>query len=356
MKNKDVIDIAVIGVGNCASSLVQLLAMSRQQPSLDGLLHGKIAGYMVDNVRVVAAIDIDRRKVGKDLADAIFQEPNCTTKYVEVPQDGVIVSLGRLEDGVSEELHDKVHVHPDALGTDRSILVDLLRSSGAQIVVNFLPVGSQRDSFFYADLACEAGCAFVNCNPELIATAPEMVQRFEEAELPILGDDIKSQIGATMLHRAIADKLLERGASIERTYQLNVGGNTDFLNMTSRNRAATKKHTKTASMRAVIGDKAALNVGPSDYVPLLGDRKVAYIRVEGASCLGMQFSFEGRLEVEDSPNAAGVAIDAILCARVALDRSLKGAIPEPCGYLFKHPPVSYDEQIGRTVIDKWIDD
>lgn len=351
------IRVALLGVGNCSSSLVQLVSQARESSSpMLGLMHVEICGYKASDVEFVAAFDIDERKVGLDLADAIAASPNCTTQYVSVPTTHTKVSLGRLSDGIGDETRELIRVHPDAVRQTPEAIIKVLKESGAEIVVNFLPVGSMTDSRLYAELACDAGCAFVNCNPVMISCDPDIAARFVQNRLPLLGDDIKSQLGSTMLHRAIADKLLERGASISRSYQLNIGGNTDFLNMTNRARAKSKRHTKMSAVQSVIGMEVPLSVGPSDYVPQLEDHKVAYIRIEGKSCLGMAYTFEARLEVEDSPNAAGVAIDAIRCARVALDHDLYGSIAEPSGYLFKHPPVSYPEKEGRSLMDQWMAD
>lgn len=349
------IRVALLGVGNCASSLVQLVSKAQRSSSpLNGLMHADLGGYGAGDVEFVAAFDIDSRKIGRDLADAIAAPPNCTTMYVNVPPSGVSVSFGHLTDGIGDELKDLVRVHPDINSQTRGAIIDLLRATRAEVVVNFLPVGSSCDSRFYAEIACECGCAFVNCNPVLLASDPEVSQRFAQQGVPILGDDIKSQIGSTMLHRAIADKLIERGASISRTYQLNIGGNTDFLNMTNRVRSGSKRRTKSTAVQEVIGYGVPLSIGPSDYVAHLEDHKVAYIRIEGTSCLGMAYTFEARLEVEDSPNAAGVAIDAIRLAKLALDHGMSGAIAEPSGYLFKHPPVAYPERSERAELEKWL--
>lgn len=351
---RDSIRVAIAGVGNCASSLVQLVQKAKTATDIAGLMHLDIDGYGAEAIQFVAAFDVNRKKIGQDLGEAIQTEPNCTTLYVEVPRLGVQVSAGSLTDGIGSNLEGIVDIDPVCREITQAAIVAELRTARVDVLVNYLPVGSPQDTRTYALAAAEAGCGFVNCNPELVAHDAEVVAQFERAGVPLLGDDIKSQLGATLLHRALCEKLKERGAVINKSYQLNVGGNTDFLNMTDRARSASKKRTKTDSVREVLGSGGELSVGPSDYVPLLKDRKVAYIRIEGTSCLGMSFSLESRLEVEDSPNSAGVAVDAIRCAKVAMDRGIKGIVSEPSCYFFKHPPRSVPEKDSRAVIDAWI--
>ncbi|GGY11839.1 inositol-3-phosphate synthase [Paludibacterium paludis] len=348
------INIAIVGVGNCASSLVQLIQPAGgPDPGFAGLMHEEIGGYGVGHVRVVAAFDINRTKIGRDVAEAIFAPPNCTTRYRDVPALGVIVAPGAFQDGIGANLRDVVDIDPVCLDTPADDIAERLKASRADVVVSYLPVGARRDTDLYASASLAAGCAFVNCNPERVASDAVWAERFRQAGLPVLGDDIKSQIGATMLHRKLCQTLLDRGARVHSTYQLNVGGNTDFLNMSDRGRAVSKKFTKSNAIADLLGDAAQINVGPSDCLPLLKDRKVAYIRLEGNACLDMNFSIELRLEVEDSPNSAGVAIDAIRCAQVARDRRLCGAVEEPAPFLFKLPPRVVAEADEKTLMEQW---
>lgn len=349
------IRVAIVGVGNCASSLVQLVhASAGKGKEVTGVMHQTIGGYNIEDVQFVAAFDINSTKIEMDLAEAIYAYPNCTTQYYSVPPTGVRVSRGLFKDGIGENLKDVIDIDPECHSVTVDQIAQQLLRSEADVVVNYLPVGSNEDTKAYALAAIKAKCAFVNCNPELLATEPEWEAKFRAAGLPILGDDIKSQLGATMLHRSICQQLLDRGANIMKTYQLNVGGNTDFQNMVDRSRSKTKKFTKTNAMVDVLGKNSEVNVGPSDHIPMLKDRKVAYIRIEGDACLGMSFSVEVRLDVEDSPNSAGVAIDAIRCAKYALDRKLCGAVPEPSAFLFKHPPVPFPEREIKDRIDEWV--
>jgi myo-inositol-1-phosphate synthase len=347
--------LAIVGAGNCASSLVQLIHLANESPNSHlGIMHQSIGSYQAKDIQLVAAFDINLRKIGSDLADAIFTSPNCTTQYLKVPKTGVLVSAGAFFDGIGSNLLETIKISPICYKRSAEDIASVLIQSGAEVVVNFLPVGARQDTNTYATASLLAKCAFVNCNPELLASDPVWAKQFRAAGLPIIGDDIKSQLGATMLHRALCQTLLERGAQVAKTYQLNVGGNTDFQNMVDRNRSKSKKHTKTDAIFDILGSQVEINVGPSDHLPLLKDRKVAYIRLEGSACLGMQFSIEVRLDVEDSPNSAGVAIDAIRCAKYAKDLGLAGEITQPAAFLFKHPPQRYPEREEKRQMEQWM--
>ena len=345
--------IAIVGVGNCASSLVQGLAYYRGDAAEEavGLMHREIGGFRPEDVEVALAFDIDLRKVGKDVAEAIFEKPNCTQVFCDrVPKAGVIVRMGRVLDGVSEHLED----HPEdrrflvaeQREATRQEVVEALRDSGSQVLVNFLPVGSEEATKFYAECALEARVAVVNCIPVFLASDPGWARRFREAGVPILGDDIKAQLGATITHRTLTDLFARRGVALDRTYQLNTGGNTDFLNMLNRSRLDSKKRSKTEAVQSVAAERISdenIHVGPSDYVAWQNDNKVCFLRMEGRLFGDVPMNLELRLSVEDSPNSAGVAIDAIRCARVALDRGLAGPVEAPSSFFMKHPPTQWDD-------------
>jgi len=354
------IRIAIVGVGNCASSLVQGLQYYAERNSAEaiGLMHWEIGGFRPADVEVVAAFDVDRRKVGLDVSEAIFAAPNCTQVFCDaVPKLGVGVRMGRVLDGISPHMAD----HPeerafrpaDALEADHAEVVRVLREARAEILVNYLPVGSERATRFYAECALEAGVALVNCIPVFIASDPEWERRFAERGLPIVGDDIKAQLGATIVHRTLTDLFRRRGVELERTYQLNTGGNTDFLNMLNQARLASKKESKTEAVQSVAASRLAdenIHVGPSDYVAWQNDNKVCFLRMEGKLFGDVPMNLELRLSVEDSPNSAGVSIDAIRCAKLALDRGIGGVLEGPSAFFMKHPPrqLTDDEAWRRT--------
>jgi myo-inositol-1-phosphate synthase len=352
--------VAIVGVGNCASSLVQGLTYYKdQQPDeAVGLMHWEIGGIRPHDIEVSAAFDVDLRKVGKEVAEAIFEAPNCTTVFCErIPKAGVRVRMGRILDGVSEHLQqhpeERRFVVSDQAEATAEEVVEALRETRTDVLVNFLPVGSERAARFYAECALEAGVAFVNCMPVFIASDPEFASRFEERGVPIIGDDIKAQLGATITHRVLTDLFRKRGVKLERTYQLNTGGNTDFLNMLNQTRLASKKVSKTEAVQSVAGERIAdenIHVGPSDYVAWQNDNKVCFLRMEGKLFGDVPMNLELRLSVEDSPNSAGVSIDAIRCAKLALDRGLAGPILAPASFFMKHPPRQYtdDEAHRRT--------
>jgi myo-inositol-1-phosphate synthase len=356
----DKIRIAIVGIGNCASSLVQGLEYYRDKRAEDavGLMHWEIGGYRPCDIEVVAAFDIDVRKVGKDLNEAIFEPPNCTTVFCDqLPKAKVAVQMGRILDGVAEHMdqHPEARTFQPADGPEatREEVVFTLQQSRAEVLLNYLPVGSEKAARFYAECALEAGVALVNCIPVFIVSDPEFAQRFKEKGLPIVGDDIKAQLGATITHRTLTDLFRKRGVKLERTYQLNTGGNTDFLNMLNRDRLASKKESKTEAVQSVAGDRIAdenIHVGPSDYVAWQNDNKVCFLRMEGKLFGGVPMNLELRLSVEDSPNSAGVSIDAIRCAKLALDRGVGGPLISPSSYFMKHPPEQFtdDEAHVRT--------
>jgi len=354
------IRIAIVGVGNCASSLVQGASFYRDanRECAVGLMHWEIGGYRPGDLEVAAAFDVDLRKVGKDVAEAIFEKPNCTVVFCDrVPKTGVRVRMGRVLDGISEHFQsypeDRRFLVSDQKEASREEVVAVLREAKVDVLANYLPVGSERASRFYAECALEASVAVVNCIPVFLASDPAFAARFAAAGVPIIGDDIKAQLGATITHRALTDLFAKRGVKIERTYQLNTGGNTDFLNMLNRTRLAAKKISKTEAVQSVAQrrlDDDNIHVGPSDYVPWQNDNKVCFLRMEGRLFGDVPMNLELRLSVEDSPNSAGVAIDAIRCAKLAADRGLSGPIEGPSAFFMKHPPRQWtdDEAYRRT--------
>jgi myo-inositol-1-phosphate synthase len=358
------IKIAIVGVGNCASSLVQGIHYYEGERLTDaiGLMHREIGGYVPSDVEVVAAFDIDRRKVGRDVADAIFAPPNCTAVfYPHVPATGVEVRMGRILDGCSEHMSgyadERTFLPAQAAEPDADSVVRELTRTGAEIVLNYLPVGSEEATRFYAACAIEAGCGFVNNIPVFIASDPEWAARFADAGLPLIGDDIKAQLGATITHRTLMDLFAKRGVRVDRTYQLNTGGNTDFLNMLNRRRLASKKISKTEAVQSVAGERLdddAIHVGPSDYVPWQNDNKVCFLRIEGRMFGDVPLNLELRLSVEDSPNSAGVAIDSIRCCRLAMDRGIGGVLTAPAAYFCKHPPRQYTDDEAYRLTEAWI--
>ena len=356
----DRIRIAIAGVGNCASSLIQGLYFYGNMDRAVGLVHPELGGYRPEDIEVVAAFDIDKRKVGLDLSEAIFAQPNCTRVFFpEIPWQGVEVKMGPVLDGYAAHMddypEDKAFRIADAEPVD---VVRELRRSGAEILVNYLPVGSQKAVEFYAESALEAGVAFVNCMPVFIASDPTWAERFTEAGLPVVGDDIKSQLGATVLHRVLAHLFEERGVKLDRTYQLNVGGNTDFLNMLERNRLSSKKISKTEAVQSQLAvplGENDIHVGPSDYVPWLNDNKVCFIRMEGRGFGEVPLTLEVRLSVEDSPNSGGMAIDAIRAAKLALDRGISGPLIAASAVTMKHPPVQFTDEEALELFEAFIE-
>lgn len=348
--------VAVIGVGNCCSSFVQGVEYYRNAAETDfvpGLMHPVVGGYHISDIEFVAAIDIDKNKVGKDLSEAIFTKPNCTTKFAEVPEKGVKVARGMTHDGLGKYLSKIIQ---KASGSTADI-VGILKDTQTDVVVNYLPVGSEEATKWYTEQILTAGCAMVNCIPVFIAREKYWQKRFVEAGVPVIGDDIKSQVGATIVHRVLTRLFRDRGVRLERTSQLNVGGNTDFLNMLERERLESKKISKTNAVTSQLDyDMGAKNVhiGPSDYVEWLEDRKWAYIRLEGRSFGDVPLNVELKLEVVDSPNSAGIVIDAVRCAKIALDRGMAGSLEGPSSYFMKSPPVQHHDDVCRRLTEEFI--
>ena len=348
--------LGIVGVGNCASSLVQGISYygsPESNAAVPGLMHEDLGGYRVGDIEVVCAFDVNAGKVGRDVAEAIFAGPNNTHRFASPARTGVEVLRGPTLDGVGKYVREQVPLS-EAAAVD---VADALRRSGAQVLVSYLPVGSQAATEFYAEAALAAGCAFVNCVPVFIASEPGWRARFEAAGLPIVGDDIKSQVGATIVHRMLANLFRERGVRLDRTYQLNVGGNTDFQNMLERERLESKKISKTQAVTSQLAEPLPakdVHVGPSDYVPWLTDRKLAFIRLEGTTFGGVPLSCELKLEVWDSPNSAGVVIDAVRCAKLALDRGIGGALTGPSSYFMKSPPDQFTDEEARVRTERFI--
>ncbi len=354
------IKIAVAGVGNCFSSLFQGIHYYKEGDGSDaiGLMHWDLGGYRPGDIEVVAAFDVDARKVGKDVAEAIFAPPNCTTVFCpDIPATGVKVQMGRVLDGISSHMADypdnQTFVKAEAAEPSQEDVVKVLKETGAEILVNYLPVGSEEAVRFYAQCALDAGVGYINNMPVFIASDEKWAAKFRERRIPIIGDDIKSQLGATITHRVLASLFKRRGVKLERTYQLNTGGNTDFLNMLNRHRLSSKKKSKTEAVQAMLPQPLPpedIHIGPSDYVPWQKDNKIAFIRMEGKLFGDVPMNLELRLSVEDSPNSAGVAIDAIRCCKLALDRGIGGPLYSPSAYFMKHPPRQFtdDEAYQRT--------
>lgn len=347
---------AIVGVGNCASSLVQGVHFyrdARPEETVPGLMHVDFGGYRPRDIQFVAAFDVDEQKVGSDLAKAINASQNCTIKICDVPTLGVDVSRGPTLDGLGQYYRETITESP-APPVD---VAQVLRDAHADVLVSYLPVGSEQADRHYAQAALDAGCAFVNCLPVFIASRPEWAEKFAEAGLPIIGDDVKSQFGATISHRALVHLMEQRGIRIDRTYQLNVGGNMDFKNMLQRTRLESKKVSKTQAVTSNMTDHLAprdIHVGPSDYVPWLDDRKLAFVRVEGTTFGDVPISIEYRLEDWDSPNSAGIVIDAIRAAKIGLDRRIGGALTTPAAYFMKSPPIQRDDEAARAGVEAFI--
>ena len=350
------IKVAIIGVGNCASSLVQGINKYVEIPTdeeIPGVMHNTIGDYRIEDIEVVAAFDIDENKVGKDLSEAIFTAPNNTLKFADVPQTGVTVERGMTHDGVGKYVSHLVKKSPHSTAD----ISGILKEREVDVVINYLPVGSDMATKWYVEQVLDARCGLINCIPVFIAKEDFWRNRFEERGLPIVGDDIKSQVGATILHRVLTRLFEDRGATIDDTYQLNFGGNTDFLNMLERERLVSKKISKTGAVTSQMDfdlDPEHVHVGPSDHVPWLKDRKWCYIRMEGKLFGGAPVNLEAKLEVWDSPNSAGVVVDAIRCAKLALDRGEGGAIYGPSAYFMKSPPIQYTDDVARGMVEDFI--
>ena len=343
-------------MGNCASSLVQGVHYYRQvkeNDSVPGIMHVNLGGYHIHDINFVAAFDIDKNKVGKDIAEAIFTKPNNTFKFTDVPATGVKVARGMTHDGLGKYLSQVIQKAPGPTAN----IVQILKETQTDVVLNYLPVGSEMATKWYIEQILEAGCGLVNCIPVFIAREKYWQERFTERGLPVIGDDIKSQVGATIVHRVLTRLFMDRGVKLQRTYQLNFGGNTDFLNMLERERLESKKISKTSAVTSQLDYKLNpddVHVGPSDYVPWLLDRKFCHIKMEGQTFGDVPLNLELKLEVWDSPNSAGVVIDAIRCCKLALDRGLKGALIEPSSYFMKSPPVQYTDDEAHRMVQEFI--
>jgi len=361
-KGKD-IKIAIAGVGNCASSLVQGIYYYKDIKNDDelvpGLMHNVVGDYKVSDIKIVAAFDVDKRKVGKDISQAIFEKPNCTKVFCKnVPKTGVIVKMGPILDGVAD--HMKNYPEDQTFMPDNKKAVDVvaeLKKSGADVLVSYMPVGSKKATEFYAQACLDAGIAFINCMPVFICSDEKWEKKFRDKRIPCIGDDIKSQVGATITHRVLSHLFAQRGVTIDRSYQLNFGGNTDFLNMLSRDRLKSKKLSKTEAVESELSKRLSydnLHIGPSDWIPFLKDNKICFIRMEGRKFGDVPIELELRLSVEDSPNSAGCVIDAIRLLKIALDRGIGGTLISPSAYFMKHPYKQFTDERAREMIEEFI--
>lgn len=363
--SKKTIKVAVAGVGNCASSLIQGIefykrADDQTKENHVGLMHFDLGGYRPESIEFVAAFDIDRRKVGQPLEKAIFAKPNCTTQIVsEVSATNITVQMAEVHDGVSAHMAEYADDRSFRVSEEKPVnLTEQLKASGAEVLICYLPVGSEEAVQYYAQACLDAKVAMVNCMPVFIASKKEWADKFKEAGIPIVGDDIKSQLGATITHRVLTKLFTDRGIQLERTYQLNTGGNTDFLNMLNQSRLKSKKISKTEAVQSQL--KVPLHpdnvhIGPSDYVPFQNDNKVCFLRMEGTGFAGVPLNLEMRLSVEDSPNSAGVAIDAIRCCKLALDRKISGPLISISSYTMKHPPVQFSDAEAHDNVESFIE-
>ncbi len=350
------IRVALVGVGNSASALVQGVQYykdAKEDAMVPGLMHVNFGGYHIRDVKFVAAFEVNKKKIGKDLSEAIFTEPNCCAKFADVPALHVKVSAAPIMDGVAEHMKETFHVYKEGEITPVNI-VEVLKKSKADILVNYLPVGSRNAARFYAQAALDAGCAFLNCMPEFIASDSTWAKKFEEKGLPIAGDNIKSQVGATILHRNIARLCVDRGVVIDETYQLNLGGDTDFQNMTVDERLKTKRISKTEAVTSMVPYDLPTRIGPSDYVPFLGNKKICYLWLKGRKFGDRPLTITVKLEVEDSPNSAGVVIDVIRAVKIALDRKIGGQLLSMSAYAFKHPPIQVPDPVAKQSVEEFI--
>jgi len=352
----DKINVAIIGVGNCASSLIQGVHYykdAKESEFVPGLMHVNLGGYHISDINFVAAFDIDKNKVGKDLSQAIFTKPNNTFKFTDVPETGVIIQRGMTHDGLGKYLSEIIQKAPGSTAD----IVGILKETKTDVVLNYLPVGSEEATKWYVEQILDAGCGLVNCIPQFIAKEKYWQKRFADRGLPVIGDDVKSQVGATITHRVLTRLFQDRGVKLLRTYQLNFGGNTDFLNMLERERLESKKISKTTSVTSQLDyklDPDNIHVGPSDYVPWLEDRKFCHIKMEGQTFGDVPLNLELKMEVWDSPNSAGVVIDAIRCCKLALNQGLKGALEAPSSYFMKSPPVQYTDDEAHKMVEQFI--
>jgi myo-inositol-1-phosphate synthase len=348
------IRVAIAGVGNCASALVQGIEFyknAERSEDIPGVMHSYFGPYHIRDIEFVGALEVNTKKIGLDLSEAIHVKPNNCAKFAHVPDLGVEVAPAPISDGVAPHMMDVFNAD---LAVEPVDVPDYLQSIDAEVLVNYLPVGSKEATRLYAEASLEAGCAFINCIPEFIASEPGWAQRFREAGLPVAGDDIKSQIGATILHRVISKLCYDRGIHLDSTYQLNIGGNTDFQNMTVEDRLQTKRVSKTQAVKSLIPYDVPTRIGPSDYVPFLGDHKICYIRINGRGFGDLPINIDAKLVVNDSPNSGGVVIDVIRAVKIALDRSISGPLTSISSYAFKHPPQQYPDDRAKELVEEFI--
>nr|MDO8099020.1 inositol-3-phosphate synthase [Candidatus Njordarchaeota archaeon] len=349
------IRVAIVGLGNCASTLIQGLTYYRnvsKHETVPGLMHPELGGYKISDIKVVAAFDVNRLKIGHDISEAIFAHPNVAERFADVEKLGVDVQAGPILDGVAPHMFESFHVYGDGIKPVDPAKV--LEDSGAEILINYLPVGSREATRFYVEACLNAGCALVNCIPEFIASDRAWADKFWERKLPVAGDDVKSQVGATIVHRALVNLMLERGVKIEETYQLNVGGDTDFENMLDENRLASKRISKTQAVTSLSDYQFPTRIGPSDWVSFLGDKKICYIYIRGRKFGDRPITLDLKLSVEDSPNSGGVVIDVIRATKLALERGVSGSLDSISSYAFKHPPVNIPDHIARQWVEEFI--
>ncbi len=354
------IKVGIVGIGNCCSSLIQGLSyykyVKESNQFIPGLIHPVLGGYKISDVEIVAGFDVDKRKVGKDLSIAIFSEPNCTKKFCDVPILDTIIQKGPILDGIAPHMNDYFQVDESQKELSKEEIISIIRDVGTQIIINYLPVGSQIATEFWANVSLESGCAFINAIPQFIASNEKFAKRFEDAQLPIIGDDIKSEAGATIIHRAIINTLVSRGTKIDSTWQTNVGGNTDFKNMLSESRLSSKKISKTESIASQIPYNTQVYAGPNGYIESLKDNKICNIRVDFRIFGDVMCSLDCKLSVEDSPNSAGVMIDCIRIAKIAIDRKIGGPLIGPSAFYMKHPIRQYNDDIAYQMVEDFIND
>ncbi|MEA2089843.1 MAG: inositol-3-phosphate synthase [Thermoproteota archaeon] len=350
------IRVAIAGVGNCASALVQGVSYyknAKENSPVSGLMHVDFGGYHIRDIEFVAAFDVNQLKIGRDLSEAIFAEPNCCVKFANMPKLGVKVVPAPILDGVASHMKTPFNMYSE--NEDPADVVEVLQDTQADMLVNFLPVGSFQGTRHYAQACLEAGCAFVNCIPEFIASDTEWARKFEQAGLPVAGDDVKSQVGATIIHRALVDLLVSRGVRIEKTYQLNVGGNTDFLNMTTESRLKTKRESKISALTSLVPYEIEAWAGPNGYIPFLKDNKVCHLYIRGKKFGDIPVTIDLKLSVQDSPNSAGMVIDVVRATKLAIDRGVGGPLNSISSYAFKHPPKQVPDHIARQWVEQFIE-
>jgi myo-inositol-1-phosphate synthase len=348
------IKVAIAGVGNCASALIQGVEFYKnveKDDDIPGVMHAHFGKYHIRDIEFVAAFEVNKKKIGKDLSEAIWADPNCCAKFSDVPKMGFNVVAGPISDGVAPHMYEAFHADKTVKPVD---VEDTLKESGADMLVNYLPVGSAKGTQIYAQACLDAKVAMINCIPEFIASNPTWAKKFVKAKIPVAGDDIKSQIGATIVHRVLAKLFYDRGVKMDSTYQLNIGGNTDFLNMTVEKRLQTKRISKTEAVKSLIPYDVPTRIGPSDYVPFLEDHKVCYIRINGKGFGDLPLLFDGKLLVNDSPNSGGVVIDLIRAVKIALDRGLYGPLLGISSYSFKHPPIQVPDDVAKNWVEDFI--